>query len=102
MMIAMIWSLNLSHVRAAQAWLPGAAASVRRPDWILAQVHNQTLAAIAALHLKFWTLAQAQGRTKVAATQGRPLKNGLVLLIFDMLMMLLKSFMLVRLPIGDN
>jgi hypothetical protein len=61
-----------------------------------------TLAAAPALRLKFWTLAQAQGRTEMVAAQGRPLKNGLVLLIFDMLMMLLKSFMLVRLPIGDN
>jgi hypothetical protein len=75
---------------------------MRRPDQILAQVHNQTLAAVPALRLKFWTLAQVQGRTKVAAAQGCLLENGLVLLIYDMLMMPLKSFMLVRLPIGDN
>jgi hypothetical protein len=34
-MIAMIWSLNLSHVCAAQAWLPRAATFVRHPDRIL-------------------------------------------------------------------
>jgi hypothetical protein len=40
-MIAMILSLNLSHVHTAQTWLSGAATSVRRLDRILAQVHNQ-------------------------------------------------------------
>jgi hypothetical protein len=69
MMIAVIWSLNLSHVHAAQAWLLGTGALVRRPDQILTRVHNQTLAAAPALRLKFWTLAQTQGRTEVAAIQ---------------------------------